>query len=288
MSLTVAVEHAAWAPVPTPGEELVLARRIEAGVLAREALDHPDGYPELGAGEAELRALVAEGEAARDRFVTANLRLAAMVAGQYAATTGAARSDLFQEGCLGLVMAVQRFDHRRGCRFATYALFWVRAYVGAAAARFLGGADLPTKRAEQLRALRGLEAELTQTLGRAATTAELASAAGRPEQWTARLAGHQAPRSIEDMEVSGLASPEPDPGELVLARDRPGRELLARLDEFERRVLELRLGFADGRPHAYAEVARRLGVSVGRVRRTEERALEVLRGICPQSASVHL
>ena len=112
-----------------------------------------------------------------------------MISRQYAARCQLPDAELFQEGCLGLITAVQRFDHVRGYRFSTYALFWIRAFVGAAAAKLLGAMNLPTSRAEQLRSARGLEAELSQGLGRPPTVEELAHALGRGERLDGRPAG---------------------------------------------------------------------------------------------------
>ncbi len=139
------------------------------------------------ATDEELRLLEDQGALARQRFIRANLRLVGMVSRQFAARCQLPDAELFQEGCIGLITAVERFDHARGYRFSTYALFWIRAFVGAAAAKHLGAMNLPTSRAEQLRAAHGLEAELTQSLGRAPTLRELADALGRSEDWTAGL-----------------------------------------------------------------------------------------------------
>ena len=109
--------------------------------------------------------------------------------------------------------------------------------------------NLPTSRAEQLRAAHGLEAELTQGLGRPPTVREMADALGRSEDWTAGLLAHQRPRSLELVDSTALERMHArDELEAVLAEPLPVRELLFRLDDLDRRVLELRLGFADGEP----------------------------------------
>src|SRR5512133_4067607 len=156
----------------------------------------------------------------------------------------------------GLITAVERFDHTRGNRFSTYALFWIRAFVSAATAKLLGAMNLPTSRAEKLRAAHGLETALTQTLGRAPTLTELADALGRSEDWTAGLLSHKRPRSLEL--VDGIALERlhaHDELDAVLAERLAVRELLVRLDALDRRVLELRLGFADGEPKSFADTA---------------------------------
>ena len=85
------------------------------------------------------------------RFTEANLGLVHMVTRHFASRSGVNEADVFQEACLGLMVAIARFDHRRGFRFATYALFWIRAYAGTATAGMLGDLNLPTSRATQLR-----------------------------------------------------------------------------------------------------------------------------------------
>jgi len=263
----------------TAEQERQLAAEIEAGLFAGEALrsgSRPDG-----ATVAELQQLVTEGQSAQRRFTEANLRLVRMVSHQFAARSGANEADVFQEGCLGLLTAVMRFDHRRALRFATYALFWIRAYAGSAAARMLGDLNLPTSRATQLRAVRGVEAALTQTLGRAATTRDIAVAVGRSELWTADLLAHLPPTSLSAVETDAQSwAVTDDPG--------PSNEpsvLLHRLRTLDRQVLELRLGFVTGGPLSYAEVAGRLGIAVSRVRRIEQAALEELRLLCPYDAA---
>lgn len=271
-------------PLLSPAEEAVLAHSIEAGVLAADAL--AGGHRPVGASRDELAILVEWGEQARQRFLRANLRLVAMVARQVSIRSGQPEGELFQEGCLGLIVAVHRFDHVRGLRFSTYALSWIRAYVGAAASSAFGALNLPTSRAEELRGLHGLEGELSQVLGRAPSTAELARALGRSEQWVVAAASYVAPQSLEVVDLDRLADDSVEGA--VLAAQRPGRELLAQLGDLDRQVLEVRFGFRDGLPHTYAETARWLAVSVDRVRRAEQRALEQLRAVCPVHARVHL
>jgi RNA polymerase sigma factor (sigma-70 family) len=276
MSLRAAL---AAEPLLTTEQVRELARAIEAGVLAREAR-RAGGWGD--ATIEELRALEHLGEQAWHRFVRANLRLVAMVAAQAAVRSRLPEPDLFQEGCLGLMAAIQRFDHARGHAFATYAVFWIRSAVGAASARHLGALNLPTSRAEQLRAARGVEAELTQRLGRSPRASEVAAVLGRSPRWTAALLAHAVPEPLEAVEpvvAAADASGEPD-------LDVAG--LLSHLTPVQRAVVELRLGFVDEQTHSLAETARRLGMSVGRVRRLEEQALDVLRAVCPQSAIWHL
>ena len=268
-------------PLLTPAEVSELARAIEAGVLAREARTS-GGWGDATAEE--LLALEQLGHHAWQRFVRANLRLVAMVAAQTAARSRLPENDLFQEGCLGLMAAIQRFDHTRGHAFATYALVWIRSAVGAGSARQLGALNLPTSRAEQLRAARGVEAGLTQRLGRTPERAEVASALGRSVSWTGALLAHTAPEPLlGEAEGRAVEAVAPSAG-----ADVDVRALLQHLGPEQRAVLELRLGFAGDGAHSLAETARRLACSVARVRRLEAQALEVLRGVCPQQAVWHL
>ncbi len=274
-------------PDPRAVEVEAWARAVEVGVLARAALEDA-AVPWRGdASEEELRTLAAIGVAAQREFVAANLGLVGAVVARYAA--GASHPDLFQEGCLGLIAAVERFDHRRGVRFSTYATYWIRTCVGAAATRFAGALSTPAARREQLRVARGVEGSLVQELARQPSVAEVATALGRDEAWTARLLGQRTSRSLDvldDQTLHRLATSAPEAGAGVGGAE-PGewsRRLLATLDGFDRRVLELRMGFGGAGPASLSAVARALGVPLGRVRRAEVRALELLRGRCPRAA----
>lgn len=274
-------------PLLSPDEVRVLAGQIEAGLLAREARVSGSGFAD--ATETELFMVEDLGEQARQRFIRANLRLVAMVAQHGAQRSRLSDADLFQEGCLGLITAVERFDHRRGYRFSTYALFWIRAFVNAATARQLGAVNLPTSRAEQLRVARGAQVDLAQQLGRPASNAEVAAALGRSTSWTATLLAHEPPQSIELLDGSALDRlARPDELGAVLGHQLQIEDLLGALDQLSRRVVEVRLGLTGDEPCSLAEVGRLLDISVSRVRRIEARALDTLRGVCPQQASVHL
>ncbi|GAA3559058.1 hypothetical protein GCM10022197_13040 [Microlunatus spumicola] len=262
------------------------AAAVEAGVLARAARQDPEVPWRGDATEEELRAVEEEGARAQQAFVAANLGLVGAVLSSWA-RRGAPTADLFQEGCLGLIAAVVRFDHTRGVRFSTYATYWIRTCVGSAASRQASGASVPVSRHDQLRAAHGVESLLIQDLGRLPSVAEVAEAIGRDPRWTADLLGHRPARSLDDLDERSLhrligTGDEPDGG----AGREPetwARRLLATLTGFDRQVLELRLGFGGGTPSSLAGVARELGVPVGRVRRAEARALEQLRGRCPRS-----
>ena len=254
------------------------ARAVEVGVLARAALDDP-GVPWP---DDELLALAALGAAAQREFVGANLGLVGAVVARYGGA--GAHPDLFQEGCLGLIAAVERFDHRRGVRFSTFATYGIRAAVGAAATRFTTAVSMPASRSEQLRAARGVEAALVQELGRQPGVTEVAEALGRDVGWTARLLDQRTPRSLDALDDETLHRLSSRATGTADDQEPTGwsRTLLASLDGFDRSVVELRMGFGGGEPASLSGVARRLGVPVGRVRRAEARALELLRSRCPR------
>ena len=264
------------------------ATAIEAGVLARSARLDPGVAWGGGVSEGDLRALEELGARARQEFAAANLGLVRRVVAGFA-RSGDSRSDLFQEGCLGLMVAVERFDHCRGVRFSTYGAFWIRAFVSAAAARQTGSMTLPVGRLDQLRVAHGVESALAQELGRLPSAAEVALAIGRGERWTADLLAARMPRSLDELDdrsLHRLTSAADADGAVDREETTWARRLLATLDGLERRVVELRLGFSGGLPASRPEVARQLGVPVGRVRRAETRAFEVLRGRCPQALLV--
>lgn len=275
--------------VLTSAEEIDLARRVEAGVLARHAVGI-DAAP-AGASRTELAIIQADGDRAFRHFVESNLALVGMVVHQESSGYGGLGADLFQDGCLGLIEAVRRFDHARGCRFATYALFWIRAYVRASTATRGGQLNVTVSRAERLRRARGLQGSLSQQLGREATAAEVGVELGRSADWVAGLLAHQLEASLDE----GSAERHlPDDRaahdvESILDEAMPGEELLDQLDPADRQVIRLRFGFTSaGQPQSYVAIARAVGLTVRQVRRAEHRALEDLRGRCPQQARVHL
>ncbi|HEY0239995.1 MAG TPA: sigma factor-like helix-turn-helix DNA-binding protein, partial [Friedmanniella sp.] len=153
--------------------------------------------------------------------------------------------------------------------------------------RFASAVTVPVSRSDQLRVAHGVEGALAQRLGRLPTTAEVAVAIGRDERWTAGLLGQRGVWSLDELDERALhrltaTAGQPDGG---AAREPEvwARRLMATLTGFDRRVLELRLGFGGRPPSSLASIGRELGVPVGRVRRAEVRALEQLRERCPRA-----
>lgn len=247
-------------PLLTASEEQRLARRVERGDLA-----------------------------AKDRMIEANLRLVVHVAkGFQREEHGLTLEDLVQEGTVGLVRAVEKFDPRRGLRFSTYATIWIRQSIARAIANKGRVIRLPVSVDQRLQALRQAERRLAVAQGHDATPAQLAGDLGWPEGEVVALRSHrrralslQDPAGPEgELELGALIpDPRPSPYEQavggLLAEDV--RTLLAHLQPRERAVLELRYGLGAEPPATRADTARRLGLRRDDVRRLEDLALRRLR-----------
>jgi len=238
--------------------------------------------------ELRLAGLVASGdENARRRLVESNLRLVVVIARRYR-DLGLDDLDLIQEGNLGLMTAVERYDHRREVKFSAFASWWIRRGITTALSTKSRLIRLPVRLAAQAAKVGRAEQELTQRLGRTASAAEIALAAGTEEALVERL--RSAPRTVaslsdpigEDDGVTRVAviagDEQDDPAFEIGEADEKESvgEALAALDERSRRVLELRYG-ADGTdPRTLDEIADDLGVSRDRARKLEAKALREL------------
>ena len=267
----------------TAAEEVELAFAIEAGVLAAARL--ADGVDDPGL-RAELRQLVVEGERARLRMVRANLRLVVSISRRHA-TSPAAMFDLVQDGTLGLIHAVRKFDYRRGFKFSTYASWWIRQAIARGQADAGHSMRLPVNVAQRLRSCLARQAELAAARGREPTPEELAEACGATAaEVTSLLRLSQDPVSLEAVTEAGAGVDEmldrgvPDPGELTAARlirDRV-QEALDDLRPMEREVVCRRFGMR-GPARSQKAVAAELGLGLGLVRRVEREALAALRAM---------
>lgn len=272
----------------TAEQEQQLARTIEIGLLAAHRLVTTGRglaavHGQASATEAELTQLVREGEAARQRFLGANLGLVGLVANTEARRRGLPAEDLFQEGVLGLLDGLRRYDHRRGIRFASYALIWIRSAVQTAVNHRCGEVDLCGVRADQVRMVRAIRNRLVLELGRESGVDEVAAQCGRAPSWVAERWDARRPVSLSSAtggtidvadELSTRGFDEVVDGPVTVSED-----MLAVLGALEREVVRRRFGFG-GATQSYREISLALGLSLSAARRTELRALDRLRSRC--------
>ena len=272
-------------PLLTPEEEVELARRIERGRAAERRLAQGGLSPEE---RRRLEEIVADGRAAQEHLILANTRLVISVAKKYAGR-GLPLSDLIQEGNIGLIRAVKKFDWRRGHKFSTYATWWIRQAVTRAIADQSRTIRVPVHMGDQINKLMRLQQQLAQELGREPTPEELAEAMGIPRARAEQLLQMaRQPLSLETptddeeesvlgdfIEDRGMASPAEAVSRQMLREIL--HEALATLSPREARILQLRYGLADGRSYTLEEVGRKLGVTRERVRQIEAQALARLR-----------
>jgi RNA polymerase primary sigma factor len=269
----------------TPVEEDELAGLIRTGHEAAARLDAGDVRD--AAERRALREAVAAGEDARDRFVRANLRLVIWVARRYRGA-GLSLGDLVQEGNLGLLRAIETFDHRKGFTFSTYATWWIRQRIGRALADTGRTIRVPGHVAEALTVLGRISAELLESLGREPTPEELAEASGftiervrQCLQAEPDLVSLSAGVGEDGAELGDLladpAATAPEDAAVIAVESAALRASLSRLRDREREVIELRYGFHDGSPRTLEEVGRGFGVTRERARQIEAKALTKLR-----------
>jgi RNA polymerase primary sigma factor len=238
--------------------------------------------------EVELSKRIERGDlAAKERMMTANLRLVVSLAKRYQ-DRGLTLFDLIQEGNVGLMRAVEKFDHRKGFKFSTYAVWWIRQSLARALADKGRTIRLPVHIAERLHRVQRTERRIVLETGRDPTDAELAEALGLTVEEVALVRGElpgtvslHVPVGEDEAELGDFiedrATPSPfDQTAAVLDR-RAIDHALENLPGAERRVLQLRYGLDGGRERTMHQVARELRLSADRVRRMEEQALRRLR-----------
>ena len=271
----------------TPEEELSLAKRMADGEKAKEQLE------EIGEEidedtKKQIDLLIADGEKAKKSLAEANLRLVVSIAKRYVGR-GMLFLDLIQEGNLGLIKAVDKFDYTKGYKFSTYATWWIRQAITRAIADQARTIRIPVHMVETINKLVRVSRQLVQELGREPTPEELAKELNMPVDKVREISKiSQEPVSLEtpigEEEDSHLGDFIPDedapaPSEaasFVLLKEQLGA-VLETLSEREAKVLRLRFGLDDGRARTLEEVGKEFDVTRERIRQIEAKALRKLR-----------
>ena len=281
------LKEMARVPLLSTEEEVELARRLEAGNAARAEMARLDGSLDDEA-RLVLEAIVEDGKAARDHLIKANTRLVVSIAKKYMGR-GVHFLDLIQEGNLGLMKAVEKFDYTRGYRFSTYATWWIRQTITRAIADQGRTIRVPVHMSDRIRRLYKTARQLEQEHGRKPTAEEIAERMGlepRKVQWMLKVSWR--PMSLErpvgeeeDSELGSFieAHSTPTPTQSAyqnLLRERV-EEVLGTLTAREARILRLRFGLQNGRSYTLEEVGQKFGLTRERIRQIEGKALRRLR-----------
>jgi RNA polymerase primary sigma factor len=270
----------------TAEEEVDLAKRIEAGLYAEHKLETEKRLSRQLC--ADLEAVAEDGRRAKAHMLEANLRLVVSVAKKYS-DRGLSLLDVVQEGNLGLIRAVEKFDYTKGYKFSTYAMWWIRQAIQRGFADSARTIRLPVHVLEMLSKLSRVERDMHQRLGREPTPEELAVELDRtPDQIEELLRTSRQPISLdstigEDGETSIGDLIEdvdaPEAGELVdrqLMADQL-RHALDALTPREATIMSMRFGLYDGNPHTLDEIGKALGLTRERIRQLEKQSLSKLR-----------
>ena len=270
----------------TAEQEVDLAKRIEAGLFAEHKLETATGLDEGYRRDLEL--VAEDGRRAKAHMLEANLRLVVSVAKKYS-DRGLSLLDVVQEGNLGLIRAVEKFDYTKGYKFSTYAMWWIRQAIQRGFADSARTIRLPVHVLEMLSKLSRVERDMHQRLGREPTPEELAVELDRtPDQIEELLRTSRQPISLdstigEDGETSIGDLIEdvdaPEASELV-DRQLMAEQLRSALDALtprEATIMAMRFGLYDGNPHTLDEIGRALGLTRERIRQLEKQSLSKLR-----------
>jgi RNA polymerase nonessential primary-like sigma factor len=266
--------------------EVELAKRIEAGVFAQHMLETNKRLSPKR--KEELAALIEDGHQAKNHLLEANLRLVVSLAKRYTGR-GMPLLDLIQEGNLGLIRAVEKFDYTKGFKFSTYATWWIRQAITRGMADQGRTIRLPVHLVEQVNKLARIKRDMHQQLGREATHEELARESGLPADKVADLLDHARDPVSLDMPVgteedaplgdfiedSEAADAENAVISGLLQEDL--RRVLATLDEREQSVIRMRYGLEDGQPRTLDQIGKSFGLSRERVRQIEREVMAKLR-----------
>ncbi|MDI1459340.1 RNA polymerase sigma factor SigB [Catellatospora sp. KI3] len=272
----------------TAEQEVQLARRIEAGLMAEYILESEDD-PRAETLRRELELVAREGKAAKDHLLEANLRLVVSIAKRYTGR-GMAFLDLIQEGNLGLIRAVEKFDYTKGYKFSTYATWWIRQAITRAMADQARTIRIPVHMVEQVNRMVRVRRDLATALGREPSIAQIAQALDVPEYQVIELISYDREPVSLDQAVG--EDGESALGDFVAAVDPRGDAadalaqgqlrdeveiVLGTLSQREQEVIRLRFGLDDGRQRTLDEVGKEFGLSRERIRQIEKTTLLKLR-----------
>ena len=274
-------------PLLTAEEEVDLAKRIEAGLFASEKIQSPSKKI-ADKLRRELEAIERDGQIAKRKLVEANLRLVVSIAKRYVGR-GMLFLDLIQEGNLGLIRAVEKFDYTKGYKFSTYATWWIRQAITRAIADQARTIRIPVHMVETINKLIRIQRQLLQDLGREPTPEEIAHEMDlTPDKVREILKVSQEPVSLETpigeeedshlgdfIEDSDAVVPI-DAASFILLQEQLD-SVLHTLSEREKKVIQLRFGLTDGHPRTLEEVGREFGVTRERIRQIESKTLSKLR-----------
>ena len=278
-------------PLLTAEMEVDLAQRIEAGLFAAEKLRAADAGETTKLAAAlrrDLDWLVVDGGKAKRHLLEANLRLVVSIAKRYLGR-GMLFLDLIQEGNLGLIRAVEKFDYTKGYKFSTYATWWIRQAITRAMADQARTIRIPVHMVEQINKLTRVQREMLQELGREPTPEELAKELDMTPEKVVEIQGYaREPVSLEttigDDQDSSLGdfiedADAPVAAEVVsygLMQEQLG-EVLRTLTDREAAVVKMRFGLVDGQPRTLDEIGREFGLTRERIRQIESKTLSKLR-----------
>ena len=286
-SISLYLREMSVVPLLTVDEEVSLAKRIEKASQARREFTGSNGRMNAERRR-ELEKSIQDGFTAREKLIKANTRLVVSVARRYKGR-GVPFLDLIQEGNMGLMRAVEKYEYQRGFRFSTYATWWIRQSISRAIAYQGRTIRVPVHMFDRLRLIYKISHEYEQAFGRLPTSEELAEHTGfevGKVRWMLQVA--QKPISLESpvgddegsefgMLVEDASSPSPAQVTYQnMLRERV-EEVLSTLSPREARILRLRFGLGQDRAHTLEEVGRKFGLTRERIRQIEGKALRQLR-----------